>query len=124
MKIRSLPSTHRFIAALLGCALLGGCVPPDRPKHSRAFITYTAPKDPKRLRLAVKDLIDIKGEVTSAGSEFLFKHSEPAKEDAECLKIARERNVQIVGKTNLTELAVGVSGINQYFGTPRNPVSL
>jgi amidase len=31
--------------------------------------------------------------------------------------------VQIVGKTNLSELAVGVSGINQYFGTPRNPVS-
>lgn len=95
----------------------------DRQKHSRAFISYTAPKDEKRLRLAVKDLIDIKGEVTSAGSEFLLKHAEPAKEDAECLKIARERNVQIVGKTNLTELAVGVSGVNQYFGTPRNPVT-
>ncbi len=88
-----------------------------------AFISYRAPMEKDgRLRLAVKDLIDIKGEVTSAGSEFLAKHSPPAKEDAECLRIARERGVRIVGKTNLTELAVGVSGINEYFGTPRNPL--
>jgi amidase len=121
MTYRSL--TARLLASFIGCALVAGCVPPDRQQHSRAFISYTAPTDKTRLRLAVKDLIDVKGEVTSAGSEFLFKHSPPAKEDAECLKIARERNVQIVGKTNLTELAVGVSGINQFFGTPRNPVS-
>jgi amidase len=121
MTIRPLPA-HRLLTALLGCALLAGCAVPDRPTHSSAFITYTPPTD-KRLRLAVKDLIDMKGEVTSAGSEFLAKHSPPAKEDAECLKIARERNVHIVGKTNLSELAVGVSGINQYFGTPRNPLS-
>jgi amidase len=113
----------RLLAALLACALVTGCVPASLQKHSRAFITYTPPTDKTRLRLAVKDLIDVKGEVTTAGSEFLFKHSPPAKEDAACLKIARERNVQIVGKTNLTELAVGVSGINQFFGTPRNPVS-
>jgi Asp-tRNA(Asn)/Glu-tRNA(Gln) amidotransferase A subunit family amidase len=74
------------------------------------------------LRLAVKDLIDMKGVVTTAGSEYLAKNSPPARRDAECLSIARERKVRIVGKTNLTELAVGVSGINQYFGTPRNPL--
>lgn len=122
MTLRTLPAT-RLVAGLLGCVMVAGCAPVDRQKHSRAFITYTAPTDEKRLRLAVKDLIDLRGEVTSAGSEFLAKHSEPAKQDAECMKIARERNVQIVGKTNLTELAVGVSGINQYFGTPRNPVT-
>jgi Asp-tRNA(Asn)/Glu-tRNA(Gln) amidotransferase A subunit family amidase len=39
------------------------------------------------------------------------------------LAIARQRAVQFVGKTNTTELAVAVSGINQYFGTPENPLS-
>src|SRR3954452_6227339 len=123
MTVRSLPPARRLVTILFGCAVLAGCVAADRPKESRAFITYTEPADPKRLRLAVKDLIDMKGEVTTAGSEFLQKHSPPAKEDAACLRIARERTVQIVGKTNLTELAVAVSGIIQYFGTPRNPVT-
>ncbi|MGH8092927.1 MAG: amidase [Chthoniobacterales bacterium] len=71
----------------------------------------------------MKDLIDTKGVVTTAGSEFLAKHSAPAKRDAKCLAIARQRRVQFVGKTNLSELAVAVSGMNAYFGTPRNPVT-
>jgi amidase len=75
------------------------------------------------MRVAVKDLIDMKGVVTTAGSEYFAKNSPPASRDAKCLAIARERNVQIVGKTNLTELAVCASGINRYFGTPKNPVS-
>jgi Asp-tRNA(Asn)/Glu-tRNA(Gln) amidotransferase A subunit family amidase len=64
----------------------------------------------------------MKGVVTTAGSEFLAKHSSPAKRDAKCLAIARQRGVQFVGKTNLSELAVAVSGMNAYYGTPRNPV--
>ncbi len=68
----------------------------------------------------MKDLIDIKGYVTSAGSEYVAKHSAPAAEDAEFLRIARERNVHLVGKTNLTELAITASGDNSFFGTPRN----
>ncbi|MDB6120998.1 MAG: Amidase [Verrucomicrobiaceae bacterium] len=87
----------------------------------KAFIAYwPPPAGSGRLRLAVKDLIDIKGKVTSAGSEYLAKNGPPAKEDAKCLAGARARNVDIVGKTNLTEFAVSVSGMNSYFGTPRN----
>ena len=37
--------------------------------------------------------------------------------------IARARNVQIVGKTNLSEFAVAPSGINDFFGTPRSPLN-
>ena len=62
----------------------------------------------------------MKGYVTSAGSEYFAKNNRPASEDAECLAIARERHVQFVGKTNLTEFAVTVSGKNAYFGTPVN----
>ena len=64
----------------------------------------------------------MKGVVTTAGSEFLAKHASPAKRDAKCLAIARQSGVQFVGKTNLSELAVAVSGMNAYYGTPRNPL--
>jgi Asp-tRNA(Asn)/Glu-tRNA(Gln) amidotransferase A subunit family amidase len=62
----------------------------------------------------------MKGVVTTAGSEYLAKTSPPASQDAKCLELARERNVAIVGKTNVTEFAVTVSGKNSYFRTPRN----
>ncbi|HEX8897985.1 MAG TPA: amidase [Chthoniobacterales bacterium] len=106
---------------------LGGCaIPSVRPKSAtrdKAFIEYWPPaNNSSKLRLAVKDLIDMKGVVTTAGSEFLAKHSPPATRDASCLAIARRSGVQLVGKTNLSELAVAVSGLNAYYGTPRNPM--
>ena len=64
----------------------------------------------------------MKGVVTTAGSQHLYKTAEPASRDAACLRIARERGITIVGKTNLSEFAIGVSGINDYFGTPINSV--
>ncbi|HSJ01355.1 MAG TPA: amidase [Verrucomicrobium sp.] len=92
------------------------------PPH--AFISYHPPQPGnKKLKVGVKDLIDMKGEVTSAGSEHFYKHGTPAAKDADCLRIIRQRkDVIIVGKTNLSEFAVGVSGSNDYFGTPVNPV--
>lgn len=94
---------------------------PANRSRDHAFIVYwPPPENSKQLRLAVKDLIDMKGVVTTAGSEYLARTSPPASQDAKCLELARERNVQIVGKTNLTEFAVTVSGKNSYFGTPRN----
>ncbi len=75
------------------------------------------------MKLAVKDLIDMKGEVTSAGSQYRAFHASPARQDAACLRLARSReDVVFVGKTNLAELAMGTTGINHYFGTPKNPV--
>ena len=95
-----------------------------REYRDRAFIVYwPPPKESKGLRLAVKDLIDIKGVVTTAGSEYVARTSLAALRDAQCLAIARRRNVQIVGKTNLSEFAVAPSGINDFFGTPRSPLS-
>jgi Asp-tRNA(Asn)/Glu-tRNA(Gln) amidotransferase A subunit family amidase len=71
----------------------------------------------------VKDLIDVKGVVTTAGSEYISKNNPPAARDAKCMALARARNVLLVGKTNLSELAVAPSGLNRYFGTPRNPLN-
>ena len=105
--------------------LISGCTTSllDRADHSsgRTFISYRPPpKGDTSLRLAVKDLIDVQGMVTTAGSRHIATHSPPAAQDAACLRIARQRNVTIVGKTNLTELAMTVSGQNNYFGTPVN----
>lgn len=117
-----------FRPAITACTLTailvsGGCSTPRSASRDHAYILYWPPRDSGRTRLAVKDLIDMKGVVTTAGSEFLAKTSPPAARDAACLRLARNRNVQFVGKTNLSELAAGVTGINDYFGTPENPVN-
>jgi amidase len=117
----------RTLPAILLLIWLGGCtIPNGRPKSAtrdKAFIEYWPPaNDSSKLRLAVKDLIDMKGVVTTGGSEFFAKHRPPAERDASCLAVARRTGVQLVGKTNLSELAVAVSGINAYYGTPRNPM--
>jgi Asp-tRNA(Asn)/Glu-tRNA(Gln) amidotransferase A subunit family amidase len=128
MKYFQIGRITRVLPVLVLMTLLSGCSALQRrgasASRDRAFIAYWPPADnDKRLRLAVKDLIDVKGVVTTGGSEFLAKNSPPAKRDAKCLAIARQRKVQFVGKTNTTELAVLTSGINEYFGTPRNPLS-
>jgi Asp-tRNAAsn/Glu-tRNAGln amidotransferase A subunit and related amidases len=91
--------------------------------HRHSFIEYWPPENSEQLTLAVKDNIDIKGVVTSAGSAYIARTNPPAARDAACLAIARSRNVKIVGKTNLSEFALSPSGINDYYGTPRNPFS-
>lgn len=74
-------------------------------------------------RLAVKDVIDVAGIKTTAGSRRVFNLASPADRDAECLQNARAANVAIVGKTNLHELAFGFTGVNHHFGTPLNPLN-
>ena len=119
---RTLLAASFLMSGLSGC-LIPHVRPPASPTRDHAFITYQPPpKDDKKLRLAVKDLIDMKGEKTTAGSEFLAVFGKPATRDASCLATARARGVQFVGRTNLSELAVATSGINAYFGTPRNPL--
>jgi amidase len=127
IKNRSAPAA-KVAAALSLSAFLTGCATPFNHDASvtrnAAFIDYwPPPKDSEQVRLAVKDIIDLKGVVTTAGSQYFEKHGEPAFRDAACVAIARQRGVRIVGKTNLDELAVGVTGMNEYFGIPRNRIS-
>lgn len=114
-------SSHLTCIVMMGSLAACASGPEGRRPRNNAFTSYRySAADKPGLRLAVKDLIDMKGEVTSAGSEYLAKNAAPAKRDAACMAIARERNVNIVGKTNLTEFAITVSGRNGYFGTPVN----
>src|SRR6266403_2447081 len=117
-------TARSILTALLLITCFSDCAfPRGYTEHDRAFIDYWPPKEKKQLRLAIKDNIDMKGVVTTAGSEYVAKTSQPASRDAQCLQIARERNVQIVGKTNLSEFAVAPSGLNEYYGNPKNPFS-
>ena len=128
MKLLRRPEAPLRVLGLLLALWLSGCTIPERRSasgsHHHDFIDYwPVPKNDQEIVLAVKDNIDVKGVVTSAGSEFVSKTASPATHDAACLAIARERGVRIIGKTNLSEFAVAPSGVNDYFGTPRNPFS-
>lgn len=69
--------------------------------------------------VAVKDLIDVQGMVTTAGGVIL--PDAPAAEDAPVIKRLRQAGCLIVGKANLHEFAYGVTSINPHYGTVRNP---
>ena len=115
-----------LVAVFVASGLSGCSAVPLFTKHlpgDRAFIKHWgAEEKSQRLRLAIKDNIDMKGVVTTAGSNFFLLTHKPATADAPCLAIARARNVQIVGKTNMSEFAVAPAGLNEYFGTARNPL--
>ena len=117
-----------LLLGMASIALFSGCSlwPITKPRltGNRAFIAYWPPENTNQLRLAVKDNIDVKGVVTTAGSKRLDRAGVPAAKDASCLAITRLRDVQIVGKANLSEFAVAPSGFNEYFGTPSSPLSV
>jgi amidase len=78
------------------------------------------------LRVAVKDLIDVAGLPTTAGSLAVADLAGPAAADAACMAGLRAAITRgeacLAGKANLHELAYGISGINTAFGTPVNPL--
>lgn len=71
------------------------------------------------LPISIKDLFDVAGETTMAGS--VARQGEPAAPaDAAVVKRLRGAGAVIVGRTNMTEFAFSGLGINPHYGTPRN----
>ncbi len=70
--------------------------------------------------ISIKDLFDVAGEPTTAGSMAL-RDAPPALRDAPIVARLRRAGAVIVGKTNMTEFAYSAVGINPHFGTPGNP---
>jgi aspartyl-tRNA(Asn)/glutamyl-tRNA(Gln) amidotransferase subunit A len=83
-----------------------------------AFISLTG-DDGDGPVVAVKDVIDVRGSVTTAGGAIL--PSRPAERDASAIGRLRERGCVVIGKTNLDEWALGVTSQNRLFGGVRNP---
>src|SRR5215472_3784773 len=86
------------------------------------FITRLDSAGGTGVRLAVKDVIDVRDVPTTAGSRAVERTAAPAARDASCLAGARAAGALIVGKTNLHELAMLPIGTNPWFGTPVNPL--
>jgi len=68
----------------------------------------------------VKDLLDLRGTVTGAGSAVLARLRSPAREDAAAVRNLERAGAVIVGKSQLNELAFSGLGLNPHFGTPPN----
>ncbi|MFL6601106.1 MAG: amidase [Steroidobacteraceae bacterium] len=70
--------------------------------------------------VSVKDLFDIAGDTTLAGSTVL-KGTEPAHHDALAVARLKAAGLIVIGRTNMTEFAFSGLGINPHYGTPLNP---
>ena len=70
--------------------------------------------------VAWKDLFDMKGRVTTAGSVVLATNP-PAAQDAALVSAGARAGLVSVGALNMTEFAFSGIGLNPHFGTPRNP---
>jgi aspartyl-tRNA(Asn)/glutamyl-tRNA(Gln) amidotransferase subunit A len=69
--------------------------------------------------VSIKDLFDIAGEPTTAGSKLLAS-ARPAKADAPVIARLRRAGAVILGKTNMVEFAFAGIGLNPHYGTPGN----
>jgi aspartyl-tRNA(Asn)/glutamyl-tRNA(Gln) amidotransferase subunit A len=72
------------------------------------------------LPISVKDLFDVAGEVTRAGSR-IFQNHPPARNDAPAVARLRAAGAVLIGRTNMVEFAFGGVGLNPHYGTPKNP---
>ena len=70
--------------------------------------------------LSIKDLFDVAGESTRAGSKILAD-APPAAADATVVRRLRAAGAVIIAKTNMSEFAFTGLGINPHYGTPGNP---
>ncbi|TSA17682.1 MAG: amidase [Betaproteobacteria bacterium] len=70
--------------------------------------------------VSIKDLFDVAGDITRAGSK-LLSDSAPAKADAIVVRRLRQAGAVIIGRTNMVEFAFSGLGLNPHYGTPKNP---
>jgi aspartyl-tRNA(Asn)/glutamyl-tRNA(Gln) amidotransferase subunit A len=78
-----------------------------------------APSPFAGIPISIKDLFDIRGQVTRAGSRAL-EDSAPAEADAAVVARLRRAGFVVIGRTNMTEFAYSGIGINPHYGTPKS----
>ena len=96
-------------------AALGAADAMDRLRKANA-----APSPYAGIPVSIKDLFDIKGQVTRAGSRALEENCTPAEGDATVVARLRRAGFIVIGRTNMTEFAYSGIGINPHYGTPKS----
>lgn len=76
-----------------------------------------APSSFAGIPISIKDLFDIKGQQTRAGS-IILNDAPPANDDAPAIARLRAAGLIFIGRTNMTEFAYSGIGINPHYGTP------
>ncbi|MDQ7911690.1 amidase [Pseudomonas sp. 102515] len=74
------------------------------------------------LPVSIKDLFDVRGQITAAGSKVLT-HAEPASSDATVVNRLRGAGAILLGRTNMSEFAFSGLGLNPHYGSPTSPVA-
>ncbi|MCD9119502.1 amidase [Cupriavidus sp. UGS-1] len=72
------------------------------------------------LPISIKDLFDVRGQVTRAGSRVLDGNA-PAAADSPAVARLRAAGAVLIGRTNMSEFAFSGLGLNPHYGTPRSP---
>jgi aspartyl-tRNA(Asn)/glutamyl-tRNA(Gln) amidotransferase subunit A len=75
------------------------------------------------LAVSIKDLFDVRGEVTTAGSTVLANRP-PALADCPAVARLRSAGAALIARSNMSEFAFSGVGINPHHGTPANPATL
>ena len=70
--------------------------------------------------ITLKDLFNVKGEKTLAGSVALKHTAQPADQDCDVVKPLREAGLLFLGRTNMSEFAFSGMGMNPHYGTPKS----
>ncbi len=70
------------------------------------------------LPITLKDLFDVKGELTKAGSIALRHQAKPAVRDCDVVSTLRNAGLLFLGRTNMSEFAFSGMGMNPHYGTP------
>src|SRR5258705_5472050 len=79
-----------------------------------------APSPYAGIPISIKDLFDIKGQVTRAGSRALEENCTPAETDAPVVARLRRAGFIVIGRPHMTEFAYSGIGINPHYGTPKS----
>ena len=123
-------SAAEFLERALAIARSDACrhaFMPGQTQTSLRSHAKTAPADPTLplagIPVSVKDLFDVAGQVTTAGSKVLADAAAAA-EDATAVARLRGAGAVLVGRTNMVEFAFSGVGINPHYGTPVNPADV
>jgi aspartyl-tRNA(Asn)/glutamyl-tRNA(Gln) amidotransferase subunit A len=92
----------------------------DADRQDVARRSGVSPSTVAGIPVSVKDLFDVEGDVTAAGSNVL-RDQAPARCDALIVARLRAAGLVIIGRTNMTEFAYSGLGLNPHYGTPANP---